>query len=100
MNKTNEFETMSDIEYIDYLAEKCLEICDKKNWSRNWKEGGCYLHLEVSEFIEALRGKGDPKAELGDVMFVLLSVMKEYGLTMKDAIDALFEHIGELEKQI
>ena len=44
---------------VQEAAEKALSVCKHNNWERGWSRAGCYLHLEVSEFIEALRGKGD-----------------------------------------
>jgi NTP pyrophosphatase (non-canonical NTP hydrolase) len=46
------------------------------------------LLLEVSEFIESLRGKGDssPEEEAGDVLFVLFSAMKHHGVSIEDAL--------------
>jgi hypothetical protein len=77
---------MSDID-LDEFTEKCYDFCvDKMGWSRHWTVGGCYLHLEASEFIESLRGKGDPEDELGDVLLVLLSVARHYNLDVKRAI--------------
>ena len=78
---------------IDLLAlqKKCLEICNKHNWGRNWQEGGCYLHLESSEFIEALRGKGNntPEEEDGDILFVLLAMFEEHGLDINKSFEYL-----------
>jgi len=40
-------------------------VCAREHWDKDWSNGGVYMHLEVSEFIEALRGKGgDPIDEL------------------------------------
>lgn len=74
------------------LQEKSTEyfnIANERKWYTDWAGGGCYLHLEVSEFIEALRGKGDPVEEAGDVLFVLLAMMKRHGINIQDAIDAV-----------
>jgi NTP pyrophosphatase (non-canonical NTP hydrolase) len=70
---------------LEVLAQKCIEVCDDQQWKRNWSEGECYLHLEVSEFIEAVRGKGVPHEELGDVFFVLLTLAKEHNVSFDDA---------------
>lgn len=61
---------------LEALAIKASEVCKQQGWTRNWSSGGCYLHLEASEFIEALRGKGTspPTEEAADVLFVLLSM--------------------------
>ncbi len=68
--------------------DETLEICRKNNWKRDWSAGGCYLHLEVSEFIESLRGKGtnQPASEAGDVLFVLFSTAAAAGLKYEDMI--------------
>ena len=75
------------------LAELALEECDRNEWSRTWSGGGCYLHLEVSEFIEALRGKGDPEAEAADVWFVLLSMMSANGVDVDRVIERLEQRL-------
>lgn len=76
---------------IQALADKTYEFCKTMGWSRSWKEGGCYLHLEVSEFIEALRGKGDetPTDEGGDVFFVLFSLLAEHNIEVVDALTSM-----------
>lgn len=76
---------------INTMAERCLTFCKHKGWDRTWGQGGCYLHLESSEFVEALRGKGDntPVEEAGDVMFVLFSMLANYNLKPSDALNAL-----------
>lgn len=74
---------------VDELAKQCLEKCDKMGWSRNWSNGGCYLHLEVSELIEALRGKGNPTEEAGDVLFVFLSIISSHNISFDNIIKSL-----------
>lgn len=71
----------------DY-AEKFYEIAQKLSWRRDWLSAGCYLHLECSELIEALRGKGKESAEheLGDVLFILLSMARHYGIDIDNAL--------------
>ena len=72
---------------IDKFADESYDFTvNKMGWSRHWTVGGCYLHLEASEFIEALRGKGDPTDELGDVLMVLLSVARHYNLDIHEAM--------------
>ena len=75
------------------LAALALDECDRKLWSRTWSGGGCYLHLEVSEFIEALRGKGDPVAEAADVLFVLLSTMSANGVDVDQVVARLEDRL-------
>lgn len=76
---------MKDVfkEYIEFIRH----ICKVKGYKKDWNSGGCYMHLEVSEFIEALRGKGDPEDELGDVLFTVLAVADYHGLDIMKAID-------------
>ena len=50
---------------LEMLSNMCSEICKDKGWKTDWEGGGCYLHLEASEFIESLRGKkGTPESTL------------------------------------
>lgn len=73
---------------LEDLAIRCSLACKKENWSRDWPEAGCYLHLEASEFIEALRGEGDPVDEAGDVLFVLISSAQAHGIGVKQIVEA------------
>lgn len=43
---------------LEKHLQRIQAICQTKGWKKDWANGGVYLHLEVSEFIEALRGKG------------------------------------------
>lgn len=58
---------------LDDISKRAKRISDDMGWRRDWLEAGCYLHLEASEYVEALRGKGDspPASEAADVLFVL-----------------------------
>lgn len=82
------------LEELDELSKITAEICKKNGWTKDWQRGGCYLHLEVSEFIEALRGKGDPIDEMSDVFFTLLSTGWCYGVKPSEAIARLVEKHG------
>lgn len=69
---------------IDKLGERVFRICEEKDWTikaRGILGSGCYLHLEASEMIEAMRGKGDehPLDEGADVLFCLLAMCWELG---------------------
>lgn len=67
---------------FDVLTRTAGSICRKKGWKKDWLHGGCYMHLETSEFIEALRGKGGkPEDEAADVLMALLSTMSHNGIT-------------------
>lgn len=80
---------------LDQLAADALKLCNKRKWDRDWESGGVYLHLESSEFVEALRGKrGDPLSEAADVLFVLMSTMAHHGLSIDEAINTLHLRIS------
>ena len=77
-------------EYLDLRGyiEEVLDVCDGMHWKKDWSHGGCYAHLELSEFIEALRGKGDPVDELGDVLFTIFAVAGYYNIDPVKAVAA------------
>ena len=82
-------------EYIHFVKD----TCDRRHWKKDWSRGGCYMHLEISEFIEALRGKGDPVDELGDVLFTVLAVADYYGIDPAEALKKnVVKHKELLEK--
>lgn len=83
---------------IESVADKAQAVCKMKNWSRGWSNGGCYLHLEVSEFIEALRGKGDerPDEEAADILFVLLSMLRGHDISPTRVLEILDAKCDEI----
>lgn len=83
---------------LEELAVKAAEVCKQQGWTRNWSAGGCYLHLEASEFIEALRGKGSspPAEEAADVLFVLLSMCQGNGVALADVVRIFHEKCDAL----
>jgi NTP pyrophosphatase (non-canonical NTP hydrolase) len=84
--------TIRDFKDFDEFVRFTRYVCDKHKWEKNWSKGGCYIHLEVSEFIEALRGKGDPVDELGDVLFTLIAVADYYDV---DPVEALRGNVAK-----
>ena len=80
---------MNNLYDLKKYAHLANELCIRKNWGRGWTEGGCYLHLEVSEFIEALRGKGDPADEASDVLFVFLAMLKAHRIDINKVMATL-----------
>ena len=74
-------------------------VCALRKWKKDWSHGGCYTHLELSEFIEALRGKGDPIEELGDVLFTLIAIADHYNIDPLKAIEDSIEKHTRLLKQ-
>lgn len=75
------------------LAAAGLAVCKENGWKRDRQHGGLYLHLEASEFVEALRGKGTstPEAEAADVLFVLITVCAANGVSLEKALSHLRE---------
>lgn len=84
-----------DFKDFKIYMEEIKDICEKSGWKKDWSHGGCYIHLEVSEFIEALRGKGDPTEELGDVLFTVLAVAEYYGIDPMKAIEVNYKKLKE-----
>lgn len=75
---------------LSRLATLAHAKCQREQWKRDWQHGGVYLHLEVSEFIESLRGKGgNPVNEAADVLFVLLSVCRANDVSLVDVEERL-----------
>lgn len=76
--------------YLDLQAyiKEVEYVCNKMDWKKDWSHGGCYAHLELSEFIESVRGKGDPTDELGDVIFTIFAVAGYYNVDPVKAIEA------------
>ena len=73
---------------VDKFAEEVYDFTvNKMGWKKDWSNGGCYIHLEASEFIEFLRCKGDPVDELGDLLMCIFSVCRNYNIKPSDAIE-------------
>lgn len=90
---------MNNLDLNTYIDE-VRNICARHNWKKDWSHGGCYAHLELSEFIEAIRGKGDPIEELGDVLFTILAVADFYGVDTNTALkQSLVKHHKILEAE-
>jgi NTP pyrophosphatase (non-canonical NTP hydrolase) len=75
----------------DTLAKVAAADAVEKWTTSDWR---CYayVHLEVSEMIEAMRGKGDepPADEIADVMIALLTLVNMKNIPMGD-IEAAFD---------
>jgi NTP pyrophosphatase (non-canonical NTP hydrolase) len=85
---------------IDAYVKEVRGICESRGWKKDWSHGGCYVHLEVSEFIEAVRGKGDPIDELGDVLFTVLAVADHYGIDVVNALEKNLDKHHKLLKEL
>lgn len=81
------------------LAARVLAMCQRRNWCLHWTARGVYLHLEASELIESVRGKGTstPKEEAGDVLMVLMSITENEGIPWSDVIAAAEAKLAKLE---
>lgn len=90
--------TIKDMK-MDELAKRIITMCKTRGWSLHWTHRGAYLHLESSELIESVRGKGDssPTAEAGDVLLVLLSIIENEGISFDDVMKALLVKLEWLE---
>jgi len=84
---------------LQNLVDRIGHVVRKRGWKKNWSSGGCYIHLEVSEFIESLRGKGKstPEAEAGDVLVALFAVLDWYKIPISEVIQNTDKAITYLE---
>lgn len=84
---------------LQEIQAKVAEIIELKGWHKDWCKGGCYIHLEVSEFIESLRGKGDspPLDEAADVFFTMMAVMDYYGIDPDQVMNRLDQVCNDLK---
>lgn len=84
---------------LQELSDRIGAIVRERNWNKSWAGGGCYIHLEVSEFIESLRGKGDtpPEKEAGDVLISLFAVLDYYNISIADVLISAQEAVSRLE---
>jgi len=84
---------------LQEIQAKITEVIKLKGWHKDWCKGGCYIHLEVSEFIESLRGKGDstPENEAADVFFTMMAVMGHYEIDPDAVLDRLNQVCEDLK---
>ena len=84
---------------LDQIAARVVAMCKKRGWSLHWTHRGAYLHLEASELIEAVRGKGDstPVDEAGDVLLVLMSIVEHEGVPFTNVVSAAARKLTYLE---
>ena len=84
---------------LQKMVNRCGSVCKNKGWKKNWIHGGCYLHLEVSEFIESLRGKGTstPTDEAGDILMALFTTLEYYKIPISDVLESLELTLDHLE---
>jgi len=94
IRKTAELAVVHTAYVLKKLGSDARDKCEEENWGLDWKEGGCYLHLETSEFIESLRGKkGTPENEAAQVLFILLGMMHKNGVDFKTMLEELIKEL-------
>ena len=85
---------------VDELMKSVVTMCQDHNWSMAWSDRGVYLHLEVSELIEAIRGKGSTVPdEAGDVLITLLALLYPTGIKFHEVVVAAEKNIQEYYKR-
>ena len=85
-------------EPLEFLADQCLAESKRKQYPLDILSAGGYLHLEVSELIEALRGKrGNAEHEAADVLFQLLTIIRSRRLNIDRILKRLEKLAPELE---
>lgn len=85
-------------ETLHRWAVDTLAACVARKWRTDWSARGCYLHLEVSELIEACCGKGDStkEEEFADVLLVLLSLAGAYRIDMPKALGTFDDKLNAI----
>lgn len=75
------------------MLRRFITACHNKSIVKQWLgwHSFGYLPLEVSEFIEACRGKGTStkEDEAADVLFCFLSMCGEHGVNINAVFDKL-----------
>ena len=54
----------------------------------------------ASEFVEALRGKGDPIEEAGDVIIAFLALVDNYGLPIDEILSRMEDKMAGMENKL
>lgn len=87
------------MEELQNFCDRVGKIVKERDWKKDWASGGCYIHLEVSEFVESLRGKGSalPPSEAADILIALFAVLDWYGIKVSDVLHYLELNITNLE---
>lgn len=79
---------------LNELVDGCWNATLELKYPTETLAMGGYLHLEVSEFIEALRGKrGNPESEAADILFQLFSMIRKHNLNISNVLWNLQEQV-------
>lgn len=84
-------------DHLQREADRIGRVARDRGWEKDWANGGVYIHLEVSEFIESLRGKGNIIEEAADVLVSYFAVLENYNIPLKDVIKQLNVTLTDLE---
>lgn len=91
---------MDDAGLLDLCKNLQGRVADMRRlrgWSKDWPLLGAYLHLEVSELIEAVRGKSDdPEGEAADVLLVLMALTEANGIEFSSVLERVAIKVQEL----
>jgi phosphoribosyl-ATP pyrophosphohydrolase len=80
------------VDRVAETAHRCYNTSINKNYPMDLLAAGGYLHLEVSEFIEALRNKrGIGAHEAADVLFQLLTMLHARNVNINEMLLKLEE---------
>jgi hypothetical protein len=85
--------------FLNALQHRVLEMYLKRDWRLDWMARGVYMHLEVSEFIEAIRGKGDstPESEAADVVICMMAMVAGANLNWDNIMAEVEQKVTVLE---
>ena len=81
------------------MRNRIIAMMNHRGWSFHWTERSAYLHLEVSELTEAVRGKhGDTLDESADVLITLLALSPHNLTEIIDAAEHKIKHLATAPK--
>jgi hypothetical protein len=88
---------------IEDFSKETFKFAKEMGYVKDWSRDGCYIHLEASGLIgalrdkensikepgriEVLRGKEDPIKKLGDLLISIFSVCGNYDISVIDGIE-------------
>lgn len=93
---------MTNFDKLEEIKTRIGKLSQQLDWKKDWSNGGVYIHLEVSEFIEALRGKGDtcPTSEAGDILVSFFAVLDHYKIPISDVVSAAENNLEKVESLV
>ena len=93
---------MDQAQQLQDISDEIGKRCRQLGWKKDWANGGVYIHLEVSEFIEALRGKGKSTAisEAADVLISFTAVLDHHDITIDEVFKAAQANLERIDKTV